>query len=353
MAKKVNTIVVGQGLAGSLLAWNLMRRGERVLVIDKQREDSASMVAAGIINPVTGPRLVQSWRLEELLSAARSTYRSLEKELKDRFYTEIELVRLFRSEEERRVWMSKKSQSGTNRYLGSMRSAGWKPALVDDPYGSFCPGGSGHLAVPKLLNGMRKFLLAEGSILDSHFTYSDLKPSSDGVQWGDWEAERIVFCEGHQASENPFFRNLPFKSSKGEILEVEAEEGSLPRAIINRGEMDPSARRRPLPRRFHFFLESARHQANREREIRDSQCLGRIHQSASRSTRPSCRYSTYHERSPPGDGCSFDVSADLNLQRSRLQRSAQRPPLRGPLRFLLNEDGKTPIPMSISGVFCR
>ncbi len=235
MAKKVNTIVVGQGLAGSLLAWNLMRRGERVLVIDKQREDSASMVAAGIINPVTGPRLVQSWRLEELLSAARSTYRSLEKELKDRFYTEIELVRLFRSEEERRVWMSKKSQSGTNRYLGSMRSAGWKPALVDDPYGSFCPGGSGHLAVPKLLNGMRKFLLAEGSILDSHFTYSDLKPSSDGVQWGDWEAERIVFCEGHQASENPFFRNLPFKSSKGEILEVEAEEGSLPRAIINRG----------------------------------------------------------------------------------------------------------------------
>ena len=236
MTTKVNTIVVGQGLAGSLLAWNLIQRGEKVLVVDNRHRNSASIVAAGIINPVTGPRLVPSWRLEQLITAARYTYQKLGNELGSQFYSEIELVRLFRDEKERRLWISKKSQSGTNRHLGTLRQPGWKPEIVSDPFGSFSPSGSGHLAVAKLLISMRKFFRAQGRLLYAHLDYNILKLTSDSIKWSDWETEKLIFCEGHNSIKNPFFQNLPFKSSKGEILEVETEEVNFPQSIINRGQ---------------------------------------------------------------------------------------------------------------------
>ncbi|AWT60573.1 MAG: Glycine oxidase [Candidatus Moanabacter tarae] len=236
MTTKVNTIVVGQGLAGSLLAWNLIQRGEKVLVVDNRHSDSASIVAAGIINPVTGPRLVPSWRLEQLINAARFTYQKLGNELGRQFYSEIELVRLFKDEEERRLWISKKSHPSTNRYLGTLRLPGWKPELVSDPFGSFSPSGSSHLAVAKLLTSMQRFFLKQGSLLHSHLDYNTLQLNADSIKWSEWETEKVIFCEGHNSIQNPFFQNLPFKSSKGEILEVETEKVNLPQSIINRGQ---------------------------------------------------------------------------------------------------------------------
>jgi len=53
----VDFLIVGQGLAGSLMAWELMQRGKTVLIVDNGLEN-ASRVAAGLINPVTGMRFV-------------------------------------------------------------------------------------------------------------------------------------------------------------------------------------------------------------------------------------------------------------------------------------------------------
>ncbi|HBA65740.1 MAG TPA: FAD-dependent oxidoreductase, partial [Methylococcaceae bacterium] len=57
----IDFLIVGQGLAGSLLAFELIQRNAQVMVVDDGREN-ASEVAAGLINPVTGIRLVKSDR---------------------------------------------------------------------------------------------------------------------------------------------------------------------------------------------------------------------------------------------------------------------------------------------------
>jgi len=56
--KRINTIIVGQGLAGSLLAWSLIQRGQSILIVDNDHHHAASIAAAGIINPVTGQLFV-------------------------------------------------------------------------------------------------------------------------------------------------------------------------------------------------------------------------------------------------------------------------------------------------------
>ena len=100
----MNIFIVGQGLAGTLLAWNLRRRGGEVTIADADLPGSASAVAAGIINPVTGKRFVKSWRFDEFFPVARATYLALEQELGVPIWQEQPIVRLLATAEEANDW---------------------------------------------------------------------------------------------------------------------------------------------------------------------------------------------------------------------------------------------------------
>ena len=52
-----DVIIVGQGLAGTTLAWHLREAGQRVLVIDACEPVTSSKIAAGLITPITGQRV--------------------------------------------------------------------------------------------------------------------------------------------------------------------------------------------------------------------------------------------------------------------------------------------------------
>jgi glycine/D-amino acid oxidase-like deaminating enzyme len=47
----VNYIIVGQGIAGSILYYTLTKAGANCVVVDDNKSNSASRVAAGLINP--------------------------------------------------------------------------------------------------------------------------------------------------------------------------------------------------------------------------------------------------------------------------------------------------------------
>ena len=73
----VDYIIVGQGICGTFLSWNLLKKGKSVLVIDEANPYSSSKVANGVINPVTGRRIVTVWMADELFPfCKKSTWRS-------------------------------------------------------------------------------------------------------------------------------------------------------------------------------------------------------------------------------------------------------------------------------------
>src|SRR5579863_6726260 len=71
---RVDVLVVGQGICGTFLSWELDRAGLSYIVIDEDRPASASRAAAGLINPVTGRRFVKTWMIDELLPFVRVAY---------------------------------------------------------------------------------------------------------------------------------------------------------------------------------------------------------------------------------------------------------------------------------------
>ena len=78
---KTEFIIVGQGISGTFLSWYLHKAGRPFIVIDHFDPSSSSQVAAGIINPVTGRRIVKTWMIDTLLPFTENAYRELSVQL--------------------------------------------------------------------------------------------------------------------------------------------------------------------------------------------------------------------------------------------------------------------------------
>jgi glycine/D-amino acid oxidase-like deaminating enzyme len=76
-----DVIIIGQGICGTFLSWNLIKAGKKVVVIDQDHTQSASYVASGVINPVTGRSIVTTWMADELLPFAENAFTAIGKEI--------------------------------------------------------------------------------------------------------------------------------------------------------------------------------------------------------------------------------------------------------------------------------
>src|SRR5688572_13983269 len=77
----VDVLLIGQGICVSFLSLYLQKEGKKVLVIDNNDSNASSRIAAGIINPVTGRRLVTVWMVDEVLTNAWKSYSEIGQEL--------------------------------------------------------------------------------------------------------------------------------------------------------------------------------------------------------------------------------------------------------------------------------
>ena len=74
-------LIIGQGISGTFLTWYLQKAKRPFIVIDHFQQHSSSRVAAGIINPVTGRRIVKSWMIDTLLPFALKAYEEFSSQL--------------------------------------------------------------------------------------------------------------------------------------------------------------------------------------------------------------------------------------------------------------------------------
>ncbi|ABI56850.1 NAD(P)/FAD-dependent oxidoreductase [Alkalilimnicola ehrlichii MLHE-1] len=227
-------LIVGQGLAGSLLAMALLRHGLRPRVVEDDRPGSASLAAAGITSPVTGPRLARIPLADQVLPAIPELTRDLEHQLGRRLFHPRPIARLFGSEQEQRRWQERRVKPGFAELLGPRFEAGSLPGVHGDPLGGFHLHQGGWWDLPGLLSAVRERLKAEGLLSVETVDHADFKPGRAGVRWAGRDWDRVVFCEGHRALDNPWFARLPYRYARGEVLTLRSAH-PLPRRIIAGG----------------------------------------------------------------------------------------------------------------------
>jgi glycine/D-amino acid oxidase-like deaminating enzyme len=230
-------LIVGQGLAGTVLAWQLRARGARVFIVDGEEAGTASRVAAGIMTPITGKRLAKSWRIDELWPAARDFYRERERELGADFFHERPVVRVFASEEEAELWAKRwrEEREQYADYVAEESGAVFSDGAIVAPFGGIAMRCCGYLDVAGFIDASREFFRELGCYRCGVFDEEVFDANAAELEWdGIRILKGVVHCAGYGASRSRFFDWIPFKAAKGEILEVEIG-GLEEERILNRG----------------------------------------------------------------------------------------------------------------------
>jgi len=229
-------LILGQGLAGSLLAWHLIHAGKRVLVVDDGLCSSSSKVAAGLVNPLAGMRFNCAPRTAEWLNSAHTFYRQLGRTYGQNYFHAIDMQRLFRSPQQRRFYERQIERPQSQPYLGDELTDADVDPGVDAPHGGFAQTQTGYLDMPPILADLRKWLEEHNAYRQQSVDYAAIQPGQESVLVEQLEAQHLVFCEGYRLQGNPWFSALPLQPDKGEFLQLNSER-KLCQHIINGAHM--------------------------------------------------------------------------------------------------------------------
>ncbi len=189
-------IIVGQGLAGTILAHHFWEAEIPFEIWDSpQTHFNSSQAAGGIFNPVTGRKLEQTWLADDLFSYLFDFYPRLEKTLGARFFFPMPLFRPF-ANEEMKNWLIARKDEIHHGYLRWDSDGVWveKAGWVD---------------VATLLQASRAYFSSKGLLVELEY-----------------KGSQAIFCEGFHGQQNPIWSCLPFLPAKGELMEVCSHEPS-------------------------------------------------------------------------------------------------------------------------------
>lgn len=237
MNKKVDYIIVGQGLAGTVLAHTLLKQNKSVLIVDLPSISAASRVAAGLWNPVVFKRLVKSWMADDLLEYMDNFYPEVELLVNEKFYFKKQIVKPFSEEQEKVLWLKKASQE-IGKYLNPAIQSDFLTDIIHNPIGAAEVINAGNIDTSVFLNASEAYFKNKQLLLKEVFDYQELVLLAAGVQYKGIIAEKIIFCEGYKGVDNIYFNWLPFKLTKGETLTIRIPllyQKGLVSKVINKG----------------------------------------------------------------------------------------------------------------------
>jgi glycine oxidase len=232
-ARMYDFIIIGGGLAGSTLALRLIKEGAQVMFADNFSANISSHVAAGIFNPITGKRTALTWKAKELFLELHQYYTRLETELNQQFYYPLPFNKLFESIYEQNEWLSKNNNDEMNAFIGAQIEH-LNPNLVHNPFGSLLLNHAGRIDTKSYLNAVHLWMKAKNISLNGNINFNQITIDKEFVLVGNHKCRHLVFCDGANALNNPYFNYLPHKPVHGELIEIEMDDFYTDR-IINKG----------------------------------------------------------------------------------------------------------------------
>ncbi len=220
--KKVDYIIVGNGLAGTMLAFEMLKHNIKFHIIASAQKKRASEVAAGMINPLVFRRLTKSWLVDDLLPFATAKYRELEKLLEEEFYFEKMILKPL-SSQEKELWKERKSSDEFCNYIFSIDDY---PSIdnIKPAAGFGLVNGSGYVDLSKFLDLADSYFRTKNLTTDATVNFQQFIHKEKSFAFADITASGIVFCEGAYIRNNPLFQWIKMVPVKGEVLQILAPQ---------------------------------------------------------------------------------------------------------------------------------
>lgn len=223
-------IIIGQGLAGTVLAHHLLQAGLRVVVADKPHAAAASQVAAGIFNPVTGRRIVETWQADLLYDHLKVCYEGMQQSYGGHFFEKRSVYRPFATISDQNYGLSRIEQEAIataikpNKETDHQQHSRW----THNDLGGFETRQGARLDIPAMLSVFRNHLSKNKQLIT---TQKAIEPDeftweNDKIVWSNRQlsAKKVIWCGGWHNSLFSEFDKIKFSPVKGELLHLKPLE---------------------------------------------------------------------------------------------------------------------------------
>ncbi len=229
-----DVLVVGQGVAGSVLALTLQQRGLSVHIISSPDLPSSSAVAAGIVNPLTGRKLVKTWAADQLFPYLHRFYSAVARQLNTPFFTPLDIYRPYRDAAEQKLYQTIATDPELQPYFQPAIDESAYSAVVNNPFGGIQVTQAGWVDLPAFVAAVRDYFSDRQQFIAGDVCVNDLQLQPESVTYRGKTYRYVIFCEGPHGQGNSLFSALPYNVVKGEILTAEVAEYPL-KNIVNQG----------------------------------------------------------------------------------------------------------------------
>lgn len=200
-----------------------------IVVDDGHKHGASSPAAAGIINPLAGKRFALYPDTDAILNSALQSYAALEHQLGCRLYHPLPLIRYCQDSGE------------AERLARRLDDPDYAPWIAEHlvpstrhPFGGLVTARSGWLDAPGLLDALRHWLRDRACLIETAIDHQDFTIHPASIRWQEYEATRVIFCEGWRVRNNPWFQKLPWDPVQGDILSLNLP-GHARTHILNSG----------------------------------------------------------------------------------------------------------------------
>ena len=227
LMKKVDTIVVGMGIAGICYAETLHQHKKSFYVIDNNKKGT-SKIAAGILNPTVLKRYSMTWNGKFFYENAIIFFRKIENRYVKKLIFKYDILKVFSSFSDQNNWSVASNKPQLEEFLESKIQTKTIKGLITE-FGYGLVKKCGRISTDNLISEFKNNF--KDNYLRKEFDYKKLFSDNKKIVYENIVAENIVFCEGYSVVNNPFFKNLPVRGSKGEFLIVKIPNLNLNKII--------------------------------------------------------------------------------------------------------------------------
>ncbi|WP_010662608.1 NAD(P)/FAD-dependent oxidoreductase [Marinilabilia salmonicolor] len=219
----MKTLIIGQGLAGTILAFKLLQKGYAITVIDDNNQQKASLKAGGMVNPIVFRRMTKSWLIDDLYPEFLRTTHELEDFLGQEFFYPTPIQRILGPGEDL-FWSRKYKENGLEKYIDPRISYAPISPYIKTPNGYGTVHKGGWYDIQTLITCFRQYLETNGLLIHENIDISkDLKTDDNEVRFNNQTYQKVILCQGSFNNDQQPFNRVKYRHTKGEILTLNSQ----------------------------------------------------------------------------------------------------------------------------------
>ncbi|AWG43107.1 FAD-dependent oxidoreductase [Candidatus Borreliella tachyglossi] len=223
--------VIGGGIAGSTLTYEILKRKKSVILFDND-DTKATTVAGGLINPIMGRRMNIAWRDPEIFKFAIQYYKDIEKNINCSFLKENLILRPFTTKKQKEVLALKiKNDGNMKNFILEIKNGKIHDSSNDNNGGMLIKGAV--INTNLYIKNLKKYFIKNDTYIKAEINKDKIKINDQFFNINEFKFKKLIFARGYKESITGFFSYLPFKPAKGEMLIVEIPELNL-KEVYNR-----------------------------------------------------------------------------------------------------------------------